>query len=56
MIDNGTKKGEHQQRERLNIIRKKTLLQMTQTLGITNESTHSQIRKEIHKRIEKHKH
>ena len=45
MVEEGTEEGEKQQRARLNNIRKQTLLEMTQTLGISNASTHSQIRR-----------
>jgi len=56
MVDEETEEGEKQQRERLNKIRKQTLLEITQTLGISNASTHSQIRREIHERISPHIH
>jgi len=56
MSTDGTKRGEYKQRENIREIRKKTLLRMTKTLGISDNSTHSQIRKEIHARVEKHIH
>ena len=52
----GTKKGDFGQKERLREIRTKTLLEISHTLGISDTSTHSQIRKIIDERVNEHLH
>ena len=52
----GTKKGDFGQKERLREIRTKTLLELSHTLGISDTSTHSQIRRIIDERVDEHLH